>query len=359
MQTSSTDGQQATNGHHTDWHQFLSRQGATFAAGQEAVFSDTQAGFHALQHGAALVPLCHWGLIRFTGPDTEAFLQGQLSSDVRKLAAGNAAQYSSYSTPKGRMLASLLLTHHDGDYWLSLPLDMLEKTRKRLAVYVLRSKTRAEDASAGFVQLGLAGPDSARLVSGLLAGAQPPALHQVAGLESAWVQGLENGQFLITAATARAEAVWQQLQQAGAVAAGAALWTLTRIRAGVVSIGEETEEQFVPQMANMDLIEAVSFKKGCYPGQEIVARTQYLGKLKRRCFRFQSPLPAMPGQDVFSPEMNGQPSGKIALAAPAAEGHYEVLAVVQLSSLEQGLHLGAPDGPLLTAMPQPYPMPAG
>jgi folate-binding Fe-S cluster repair protein YgfZ len=109
-------------------------------------------------------------------------------------------------------------------------------------------------------------------------------------------------------------------------------------------------------MANMELIGAVNFKKGCYPGQEIVARTQYLGKLKRRAFRVRSTVPMTAGEAVYSPEMNGQASGMIAMASPLADGSWEALAVVQMSSVEHGLHLQSPEGPSLECLALPYPL---
>jgi folate-binding protein YgfZ len=135
---------------------------------------------------------------------------------------------------------------------------------------------------------------------------------------------------------------------------GEPVWRLTEVRAGTPWITASTQEEFVPQMANMELIGAVSFNKGCYPGQEIVARTQYLGKLKRRMLRVRIDADVAAGQDVFSPEMNGQASGKIMLAAPVGAGASEALVVVQMSSVEHGLHLGDVAGPKAEVLDLPY-----
>jgi tRNA-modifying protein YgfZ len=159
---------------------------------------------------------------------------------------------------------------------------------------------------------------------------------------------------LLIAADA-ALALWQQLADAGIVAAAESLWRLSDIRAGAPWITAATQEAFVAQMANMDLIGGVSFTKGCYPGQEIVARTQYLGKLKRRMYRASMTAEHVEaGQDVFSSEMNGQASGKVMLSAPTGQGGWEVLLVAQIASLEHGLHLGSVDGPLLEILDLPY-----
>ncbi|BCL76145.1 folate-binding protein [Jeongeupia sp. HS-3] len=305
----------------------------------------------ALQTQTVVSPLTQYGLIRFSGEETAAFLNGQLSSDVRALPL-DAAQYSSYSTPKGRMLASFLVFRAGDDYYLQIAAELQAAIQKRLSMFVMRSKTKASDASIDRVVLGVAGPDAAAKVAAVT-GTAPAAL-SVAHTERATVIGLTNERFELVVASDAAAALWQDLLAAGARPVGEPVWRLSEIRAGAPWITAATQEAFVAQMANMELIGAVSFTKGCYPGQEIVARTQYLGKLKRRMFRMHVDAPAHAGDEVFSAEMNGQASGKIVLAAPAPQGGCELLVVAQIASLESGLHLGNADGPALNRLELPY-----
>lgn len=313
---------------------------------------DYAAGLAALAHGAVVVPLSQFGLIRFEGDDTLAFLQGQLSSDVKKLNA-NQCQYASYSTPKGRMLASFLVMRHEDQCDLMLHHQLLPAIIKRLSMYVMRSKTKASDLSASHVLIGLAGPNASTIAQAVW-GIAPPSNMQGTAVEGGVVYRLSEQRLLAKLSIDAALASWPALLANGAVVASDALWTLTDIRHGVVWVQPETVDAFVPQMANMELIGAVSFKKGCYPGQEIVARTQYLGKLKRRAFRVTSHQAMQAGESVFSPEMNGQASGTIALSAPAEAGSWEALVVIQTSSVEHGLHLTNSDGPCLNVLSLPY-----
>ena len=306
----------------------------------------------ALENGSVISPLTQYGVIRFSGEESLAFLQGQLSSDVARVEP-ESAQYSSYSSPKGRMLASFLIYRAQGDYLLQISADLQAAIQKRLSMFVMRSKTRASDATADLALIGVAGPQAAATLTRATGVALPAEL-----AASDWVQGLiiglPNQRYQLVVAADAAAAVWQSLLEAGAVPVGEPVWRLTEVRAGTPWITSATQEEFVPQMANMELIGAVSFSKGCYPGQEIVARTQYLGKLKRRMLRVQFDAEASAGQEVFSAEMNGQASGRLMLSAPAANGGSEALVVVQMASVEHGLHLGHQSGPALKVLDLPY-----
>lgn len=332
------------------WQDFLRTQGANFAD-DGTVLVDGGDAIGALSTSAVLVPLAHVGVIGFSGEATVDFLQGQLSSDVKQLAVPGS-QYSSYSTPKGRMLASMLLIKLTDAVQLLMPRSLVPAMQKRLSMYILRSKTQAADLSDAIVLLGLAGPNALAL-SQAVWGDAAPAVGSVRQVDGGWLAALPGDRLLVGLTEQVATAVWHQLTAAGAVVAGSDVWTLSDIRAGIPWVEPATQEALVPQMANMELIGAVSFKKGCYPGQEIVARTQYLGKLKRRTYRVASPVAMQAGQSVFSPEMNGQPSGLVVQAAPAEKG-WEALVAVQIASLAHGLHLDDMSGPELAVLPLPY-----
>ncbi len=314
---------------------------------------DGASEMQALATAAVMSPLASFGIIAFSGEETEPFLQGQLSSDVRALGE-SAAQYSSYSTPKGRMLASFLLFRQGDNYCLQIVAELQESIQKRLSMFVMRSKTKARDASSELCLLGVAGPLAAEKLSAVL-GDLPEADFATLHKEHCTVIALPGKRYQLAIASDAALALWQQLAAAGILPVAESLWRLCDIRAGSPWITAATSDAFVAQMANMELIGGVSFSKGCYPGQEIVARTQYLGKLKRRMYRASIATEhAEAGQEVFSSEMNGQASGKVMLAAPADQGRWEVLVVAQIASLEQGLHLGAADGPQLEILDLPY-----
>jgi folate-binding protein YgfZ len=170
---------------------------------------------------------------------------------------------------------------------------------------------------------------------------------------------LAANRFQINTTPAEAIALWQKLCTE-AHPAGSPCWDWLNINAGIPVILPQTQEQFVPQMANLDLIGAVNFKKGCYPGQEIVARMQYLGKNKRRMYlaHAYAETAPQPGAELFSMEMEGQACGMVVNAQASANGGYDMLAVVQIASHESfPVHLGALTGPRLEFKPLPYPIP--
>ncbi len=334
------------------WTAFLQQAGAQFEAHLVTHFTQTETELAALEQNWVICPLSQYGLIRFSGEDSQAFLQGQLSSDVRALDV-NSAQYSSYSTPKGRMLASFLVSRQQDDYVLQIAAELQASIQKRLSMFIMRSKTKASDANTDWVQIGVAGPAASAQIAAFFGSV--PAAMTVQHHANASIIGLEGDRFQIMASPEAMATLWTELISKGAQAAGTSVWQLTEIRAGSPWVTAATQEEFVPQMANMELIGGVNFKKGCYPGQEIVARMQYLGKTKRRTYRMHvDSRDVLAGQDVYSSDSDGQASGKIMLAAPSPAGGSEVLVVAQIASLPLGLHLIDANGPLLTQLNLPY-----
>jgi tRNA-modifying protein YgfZ len=302
--------------------------------------------------GAVIADLSHRGLIAVEGEDGESFLQGQLSNDVRDLAGH--ARYAAYCTPKGRMLAFLLVWRDGPEFFLELPRAVAEGTRKRLSMYVLRAKARLRDASDERVRIGVAGEASAGLIAHALGGPAPGPL-VASRVGEAYAIGLAAGRFELVVPPSAAPAVWDRLAQR-ARPVGAAAWDRIEIRDGIPEIVPETQEAFVPQMANLDAIGGLSFTKGCYPGQEIVARIRYLGQVKRRMLLAHVDRVApVPGQEVFSPALPGQSVGTVVRSAPAPDGGHDLLAVIQIEHTgSHPLHLGGTDGPELVLAPLPY-----
>ncbi len=312
----------------------------------------TQNILDTLQTGAVFADLAPLGLIAFSGEDTTTYLQGQLTNDVRKLAAG-AAQYSGFCSPKGRLLASFLLWNKDGETYMQLAGELQEAIQKRLSMFILRSKVKARDARAELVRIGVAGNAAARLIESTL-GALPPTDMSVAHTPAGSVIRLAAERYQIVT-TAESAATFSATLERDASQIDYPAWQWLEIRAGIPTILPATQEQFVPQMVNFDLTNSVNFQKGCYTGQEIVARTQYLGKLKRRMYLVHSGSSAAPGDELYSADMEGQASGMIVNAQPGPNGGWDALAVVQISSAgAHPIHLKSLDGARLAIEPLPY-----
>lgn len=341
----------------TAWTDYLAREGATldndgvsFAAPEtDAATPDT---------GTVAVPLLHLGLLHSIGPDSAPYLHNLFSNDVNKLAP-EAVQWSSFNSPKGRMLASFLLWREAEGHSLALSADILPMIHKKLSMYILRSKVKLVDVSAERALIGLAGADAGGCLqrAGLPA---PTADMQQCTDGDVRIIRLDAQLFVVVTAADAAADLFAGLTAAGATKAGTDAWQLATIRAGLPLITAATQEEFVAQMLNYEVIGGVSFQKGCYPGQEIVARTQYLGKLKKRMYRVALPAGTTPaaGSDLYAPAFGEQSAGKLVNVAPLAGGGFEALAVMQSGCAESAdVRYGAPDGPLLSFLDLPYNLP--
>jgi folate-binding protein YgfZ len=339
----------------TSWQDFLRERGARIEAGVIGDFGDGAAELRAARDGSIVVPLTHLGLIACDGEDAQAFLQSQLSNDIGSLTPQRSA-YAAYCSAKGRMLANFLLWREAQTYYLELARPLHAGIQKRLAMYVLRAKVKLADAGESRAVLGLAGPGAIPALQAIFP-KLPLQPHQVVhDPANGSVIALPGGRFQLVAEFEAAQRLWRTLS-AALTPVGTSRWEWLEIRNGIPLITPATQEQFVPQMANMELIGAVNFQKGCYPGQEIVARTQYLGQLKRRMLLAHVDGGALPrpGDQLFSRALEGQACGMVINAQGAPEGGYDLLAVIQTSSLEQAtVHLNAADGPPLRMDPLPY-----
>jgi folate-binding protein YgfZ len=308
----------------------------------------------AAEHNTEVCELSSFGLIRFSGPDGRAFLQGQLTCDVEALTP-ETSTYGSYCTPKGRILATFLLWRMGDDYFMQLPRALREAVQKRLSMYILRSKVQAADATADWVLLGLSGKTAATFVR-MVCGKDPAEIHGVVHSNDATAIRLPGERYELVIPATRAQPVKTMLAHQTEVTEPEH-WDWLDIRAGIPFVGPATQEAFVPQMANLDLIGGVSFTKGCYPGQEIVARMHYRGTLKQRMYLASVPEgdPPRPGDKLYSPATGTQSCGTVVSAAPGPDGVFDALAVMQISAAEhREIHLRSPDGPELELEPLPY-----
>ncbi|HEY9197823.1 MAG TPA: folate-binding protein YgfZ [Gammaproteobacteria bacterium] len=342
-----------------EWKEFLISSGAEFDGADCVVsFGNPDAELRVALTGTVFADLSQRGVLAVRGQDAEAFLQGQFTNDVLHLDAGHS-QLNGYCSAKGRLLANFRLWREADAILLSMPRVMLETVTKRLQMFVLRSAVSFEDMSERRVRLGVSGSHAEAELGGLIAGV-PVAADEVMHSGEYTVLRLPGLQprFEVHGPLAAMRKLWDVLNVRGAPI-GTAAWELLDILAGIPAILPETADAFVPQMVNYQIIGGVNFKKGCYPGQEVVARMQYLGKLKRQMYlaRVDSPDAPRPGDDVYSADDPEQSAGKIVNAQPHPDGGYQLLAVVQIASREGGqVHLGSAQGPLLTFGDLPYPL---
>lgn len=318
----------------TQWHQFLGSQQATITGQRVQHFGNPQMELQATADATVLADLSHLGLLKIDGEDRVAFLQGQLTNDV-KLLNGSNSHYAGYCTPKGRMLAMFLAFAKNDHLYLQLNRQLLEPIMKRLKMYVLRSKVMITDVSDSIVRLGLAGKDAEQILLNHF-GQAPQGTHELMMLDQASIIRLpgKRPRYEILVATENAEQLWTALSQQ-AQPVGASCWDWLEIEAGIPDIEPATQEAFVPQMVNLDALGGINFKKGCYTGQEIVARTHYLGKVKRRTLPVYIPAgeEAAAGSPVFAAGSE-EAVGMLVRVAPSPAGGTDALAELRLEALE-------------------------
>jgi len=295
------------------------------------------------------VRLTDWGVIAATGADAAAFLHGQMTQDFSHLGP-NEARLCGYCSAKGRLLATLVAWRRaPEEILLACSADLLALTLKRLSMFVLRAKCKLTDASGDVALYGLAGGAAAAW----LAGDAPATPWAASRHGDAQVVRLPGGAgvdrwLLAQPASAPAPAL-PALSQDG--------WRWLEVQSGVARIVAATAEQFVPQMVNLELVGGVNFQKGCYPGQEIVARSQYRGTIKRRMQRLDASGPVVPGQEIVHSADPGQPAGMVVVAAPGPDGRWSALGELKLAAIGEPGALRCGEV-LLTPTGLPYPLPA-
>ena len=300
-------------------------------------------------NGIAHLP--HLGIIRAAGADAASFLHNQLTNDVLLMKDGQC-RLAAFCNAKGRMQASFVVYKRSAEEVLLIcRKDLIAQTVKRLSMFVMRAKAKLSDASDEFQMRGLAGDALAQALSGLSSEAaltvEPWQRHTVQAADV----------LTLYPALGHARALWiapKDVALPTGPALNAEMWQVGEVMSGIAWVELATFEAFVPQMLNYESVDGVNFKKGCYPGQEIVARSQFRGTLKRRAFIVQSPVVMTAGQEVFSSLDATQPCGLVAQAASDGAGHVAVVEL-QLSATENSsLHLGAAAGPVLSLLPLPY-----
>ncbi len=301
-----------------------------------------------LAHLNGVSTLPHLGVIQAQGEDAANFLHNQLSNDVLLLPVGQS-RLAAFCSAKGRMQASFIVVKTAPDtVLLVLSLDLLAQTLKRLSMFVLRAKVKMTDATGQWQLRGLLG-DSAKVLVGDAAPWQTMAqdgAHTVA-FYPAVLGGSKISRALWIAPTDQA------LPTGGDVSAD--VWQWAEVMSGVTLVTQPVFEAFVPQMMNYESVGGVNFKKGCYPGQEVVARSQFRGTLKRRTALVHSPVALAAGQDIFTPADPEQPCATVVLCAARPDNQgFAALVSGTLESMQTGWRAENAEGAALELLPLPY-----
>jgi folate-binding protein YgfZ len=325
-----------------DWRAFLEARSATVSEPDPDQHQDDAGAARFAdapsEADCALIDLSHLGLIAVGGPEATDFLQAQVSNDIRELSDTHS-QLNSHCTAKGRMLANFRMLRIEQSLFMVLPRSQMAPLLKRLRMFLLRAKATIDDASDALVCFGIIG-DCADAALGDLFATLPNDDNAMTRSGDATLIRIPGRvpRYLFIGPAQQAKTLWQSA--AGqALQANADLWALHDIRAGIPTVLPQTSEAFVPQMVNMHLIDGVSFTKGCYTGQEVVARMQYLGKLKRRMYiaEVESDRPPRPGDLLSVPgSKSEQAPGRVVDARAVAPGRFELLVVVEISAAEGG-----------------------
>lgn len=337
-----------------EWNSLLAANGL---AADGSHFGDGTDELVSAREKAVKAPLADLGLIRVSGADSATFLHNLVTNDVNGIKPGSA-RFAGLCTAKGRLLALLLIWRDGEDFLLMLPREILPQILKKLSMYVLRSKVKLSDATAERVLIGYSVPAAVPSATSFPLGEAVAALPRfgAAAINGGQAIRLDDTRWLLALDAVSAKSCWQDLL-ATAQPVGLAAWQWLEIAAGQPRVVAATQEAFVPQMLNMELpaVAGVSFSKGCYPGQEIVARTQYLGKVKRRTYRARLATAPRPGTHVYAPETGEQHCGTVVSVAPSPAGGFECLVCVQIGAVESGeVHVDSLAGERMEFLSLPY-----
>jgi len=326
-----------------DWKNHLLQHGATQDDKGLFIFDEGFADAQIVEDSNVICDLSHVSTVVIAGADAAEFMQGQFTNDVDK-ADDHHSQISAFCNNKGRMIANFRLFKYQQNYFISVRQDLVEKSIEHLQNYVLRAQVAIQDVSQQLVHLGISGKDAESILEGFIdnPGSDVDSLSQNEDYIAIRAAG-SIPRYEIFCSPEKAIALWQALTENTrpdkVSIVNSDYWDLLDIRNGIPFIDSNTSEEFVPQMANMELINGVSFEKGCYTGQEIVARTHYLGKQKRRTYPIRiksSTTPNTGDQLATETSSENQYTGTLVTIYQTATDEYEALAVIQIKSAEEG-----------------------
>ncbi len=317
----------------TIWQNMLTEQGAIFDELGVQYFENASSELLSTAKENTICDLSHLGLVTLSGSDALTFLQGQVTNDVHQLN-GKQAHYSAYCSPKGRMLALFLAFSHDEKIYLQFNQSILASIMKRLKMYVMRSKVVIDDISDELVRFGINGPDATALLRAIVVNIPIENYETVTSeqgliIKLPSIEGHSRYECLIK--PTQAIDVWNTLK-ANCKPVGKPCWDWLDIQMGIPDVQEKTQDQFVPQMLNLDVLKGINFKKGCYTGQEIVARTHYLGKVKRRMYMASISSNEAPNEGDSVMDSSDNEVGKIVKAAPNLTGGFDALIEIRIEA---------------------------
>ena len=339
-----------------DWKEFLLSNGADQDAYGRFRFNDESTDNKKAITTDSICDISHFSTLVVAGDDASFFMQGQFTNDVT-LADKDSSQLNAFCNNKGRMMANFRLFEHENNYFLNLKSDLVDLSIKHLQAYILRAHVFIQDVSDQLVHLSVSGKNATELLSPFIDDIDDKIdnISHNKNYAAIRVAG-PIPRYEIFCSNEHAQALWKKISQQAEVV-NSASWDYLNIQAGIPFIDATNSEAFVPQMANMDLINGVSFTKGCYTGQEIVARMHYLGKLKKRCYRIHIDTETKPesGDKLFAKDAKaGQNTGAIIQAEKNPESGYDALAVIQIADSKSSLFLNDADGPRVTVKDLPY-----
>lgn len=341
----------------TDWQAFLAHNGAEFEDNRPIHFGNPERELRMVLGGNIICDLNHYALLAISGTDSNRFLHSQFINDVQS-PDENHSRLNGYCNPKGRLIASFRVFKRDETIYLRLPAEMAESMIKRLNMYKLRSRVSINNISDSFVRIGFSGKTADKKLAEVLDDI-PAAVNEVRhgnNLTVTRIPGITPS-YELYGDEAGIRNIWTQLNVDSAPV-GPEAWKLIEILAGIPHITLPTSEKFVPQMLNYQAIDGLSLEKGCYPGQEIVARMHYLGKLKKRMYlaRIRSDCRPSVNQDLYSNKQGtGGKTGNIVNVERHPDGDYAALAVIQIDDVQStDIYLENSKGPKLEIAELPY-----
>ncbi len=337
------------------WKQLLIDTGAEFADDKLVSFGNPDQERKASSQASVMCDLSHIGMIRVEGEDAADFLQNQLTNDI-KFVTDSKAQLSAWCNPKGRTIATFIIHKRGDSYYLSLSADLIEYVLKRLRMYVMRSKVVLEDVTESIVHFGFAG---SKIVEGWQSCCEGElvsddyAVITTDNLSVIRIPGIEP-RYEVVGEFEDASQLWQKLNARVAPVSGD-IWTYLNIASGLPVVTQASQEAWIPQMLNLQIIEGVNFQKGCFPGQEIVARLKYLGKNKRRVFRLEIATDEVPDVgELIIAEGEVAEAGKVLNAVLNPDGKVEVLAVLKIAMADKPLFLASAEGASAQVLELPF-----
>lgn len=339
-----------------DWKIFLLNNGAKQDDDGLFLFDDTYCENVQSNNKNIICDLSHFSTVVIAGEDATDFIQGQFTNDVSKID-GNSSQISGFCNNKGRMIANFRLFQHQQNYFISIRNDLVERSINHLQNYILRAQAAIQDISEQLIHLGISGENADTLLSPFIdnLNTEVDSVSHNDNYIIIRVPG-ELPRYEIFCSIEHAKTLWESVGKKASIV-NSACWNYLNIRNGLPFIDSHTSEAFVPQMANMELINGISFEKGCYTGQEIVARTHFLGKQKRRTYRIKfvtDTQPKVGEQLATETSTENQYTGTLVTLQPTAENEYEALAVIQIKAADEGKIKLKNTGEEVTLLDLPY-----